>query len=134
MAKRPGVVTFIGVILLVQAAFGAVAGIVLIALQSNASVIDATGSTKSELFTAGLVALIVAAVQLLVGLGILGGSRVARGIVAAVQIIQVMAAAWVMFTHHTGAFLWSGIINIAIAVFVLWALYNERSDEYYEST
>jgi hypothetical protein len=133
MAKRPGVVTFIGVIVLVQAAFGGVAGIVLIALQSNASVLDATAATKSELLTAGIVSLVIAAVQLFIGLGILGGSRVARGIVAFVQLLNVMAAAWLMFTHHTGAFLWQGVITVAVAVFVLWALFNERADEYYEA-
>jgi hypothetical protein len=131
--KRPGVITFIGVILVLQAVLGGVAGIVLIALQSNASVLDATNATKSELLTAGIVALIVAAIQLLVGLGILGGSRVARGIVAFVQLINVAAAAWVMFTHHTGAFLWQGVVTIGIAVFVLWALFNDRADEYYEA-
>jgi hypothetical protein len=38
-----------------------------------------------------------------------------------------------MFTHHTGAFLFQGLLTIAIAIFVLWALYNERSEEYFES-
>jgi hypothetical protein len=131
--KRPGVITFIGFIMLLQAAFGGIAGIVLIALQSNQSVLDATAATKSELLAAGIVALIVAVIQLLIGLGILGGSRVARGIVAVIQVITVMAAAWSMFTHHQGAFLFSGLVQVAIAVFVLWALYNEKSDAYYES-
>ena len=131
--RRPGAITFIGVILLLQAVFGGIAGIVLIALQSNASVLKATNATKSELLTAGIIALIVAAIQLLIGLGILGGSRVARGIVAFVQLLNVGAATWVMFTHHTGAFLWQGVITIGIAVFVLWALFNEKADEYYEA-
>jgi hypothetical protein len=131
--KRPGVVTFIGVVLLLQAALGGVAGIVLIALQSNDSVLEATSADKSELVVAGVVALIIAVIQLAVGLGILSGSRVARGIVAFVQILNVMAATWLMFTHHTGAFLYSGVTTFGIAMFVLWALYNEKSDEYYQA-
>ena len=132
--KRPGVITFIGVILMLQGVFGAVGGVVLIALQTNQSVIDATGATKSELFTSGLVQLIISAIVILIALGILGGSRVSRGIVAAIQIINVAAASWAMFTHHQGAFLYSALITIAIAVFVLWALFNEKSDEYYNAT
>jgi hypothetical protein len=131
--KRPGVITFIGVVMLLQAALGGVAGVVLIALQSNDSVLEATAATKSELVVQGVVALIVALIQLLVGLGILGGSRIARGIVAFVSILTVMAATLAMFTHHTGAFLYSGVLSIGISVFVLWALFNEKSDEYYQA-
>jgi len=131
--KRPGVISFIGFIMVLQAAFGAVAGIVVIALRSTASVIDATGATDSELLFAGIVMLILAGIQGLVGLGVLGGSRVARAIVAVIQILNVMSAAWLMFTHHTGAFLYSGLLSVAVAVFVLWALFNEKADEYYNA-
>jgi hypothetical protein len=36
-----------------------------------------------------------------------------------------------MFTHHTGAFLYQGLITVAVSLFVLWALFNDRADEYY---
>jgi hypothetical protein len=129
--KRPGVITFIGYLMVLQAAFGGIAGIVLIAARGAASAVDATGATEFELLVAGILMLIVAAIQGLVGLGILGGSRLARGIVAVVQVANVMTASYLMFTHHTGAFLYSGLITVAVAVFVLWALFNERADEYY---
>jgi hypothetical protein len=131
MNKRPGVITLIGFLLLIGAAFTGVAGVVTIAFRNVDSVLESTGATTSELLIAGIVLLVVAAVQGLVGAGILAGSRVARGIVAFVQVVHVMAAAWLMFTHHTGAFLYQGLITVAIALFVLWALFNERADEYY---
>jgi hypothetical protein len=129
--KRPGVISFIGFMLILEAAFGAVAGIVVVALRGTDSVIEATGATGSELLIAGVLLLIVAGVEALVGLGILGGSRIARAIVAVIQVVHVMTAAWLMFTHHTGAFLNSGLISVGVALFVLWALFNERADEYY---
>lgn len=132
--KRPGVITLIGWIILLQAFFGAVAGITTIALRSTDSVIEATGATASDLLIAGIWLLIVAVVQGLIGLGILGGSRIARGVVAAVQVIHVAGAAYLLFTNHQGGFESSALITVAVAVFVLWALFSEKADEYYEAT
>jgi hypothetical protein len=39
-----------------------------------------------------------------------------------------------MFSHHEGAFLYQGLITVAVALFVLWALFNERSDAYYKAS
>ena len=133
MQKRPGVITLIGFLLLTGAAFGAVAGIVTIAFRNTDSVLESTGATASELLIAGILVLVVAGIQGLIGAGILAGSRVSRAIVAAVQVVHVMAAAFVMFAHHTGAFLFQGLITVAVALFVLWALFNDRADEYYNA-
>ena len=131
--KRPGVITFVGFMLILGAVFSGVAGIALIVYQNDASVLAETGATGDELLFAGVVVLIVAALQLLVGLGILGGSRIARGLVAVVVILQVMSASWLMFTHHAGAFLYHGLVTVGVGAFVLWALFNERADEYYNA-
>jgi hypothetical protein len=133
MQKRPGVITLIGFLLLVGAAFGGVAGVVTIAFRSVDSVLESTGATSSELLIAGVLMLIVAGVQALIGVGVLAGSRVARGIIAFVQVLHVMVASWLMFTHHTGAFLYQGLVTVAVALFVLWALFNDRADEYYSA-
>ena len=131
MTQRPGVITFIGVIMLIQAVLNLVAGIVMIALNGQQRIIDETNLTSGELITSGVISLIVGAIVGLVTLALLGGSRVARGLVAAVQILLVISATFHMFFNHTGAWLFSGLLQIAIAVFVLWALYNEKADEYY---
>ncbi len=133
MVKRPGVVTFIGVIMLLQATFTIIGGIVVLALNTQDRIIEQTSLTSSELVVSGVVSLIMGALILLVAFMLLGGSRLARLLVAIVQIVHVAVAAWSMFTHHSSAFLFSGLLSVAIAVFVLWALYNEKSDEYFES-
>lgn len=131
MAQRPGVITFIGVIMLIQAALNLVAGITMIALNSQQRIIDQTSLTSGELITSGIISLVIGAIVGLVTLALLAGSRVARGLVAAVQILLVVSATFHMFFNHTGAWLFSGLLQIAIAVFVLWALYNEKADAYY---
>jgi hypothetical protein len=131
VTQRPGVITFIGVIMLIQAALNLVAGIVMIALNSQQRIIDETNLTSGELVTSGIISLVVGAIVGLVTLALLAGSRVARGLVAAVQVLLVISATWHMFFNHTGAWLFSGLLQVAIAVFVLWALYNEKADAYY---
>lgn len=131
MTQRPGVITFIGVIMLIQAALNLVAGVVMIALNSQQRIIDETNLTSGELITSGIISLVVGAIVGLVTLALLAGSRVARGLVAAVQVLLVISATWHMFFNHTGAWLFSGLLQVAIAVFVLWALYNEKADAYY---
>lgn len=133
MPKRPGVVTLIGVIMLLQATFTLVGGVVLLALNTQERILAETGLSSSQLVTSGVVSLVVGAVVGLVSLLLLAGSRVARGLVAAVQVLNVAFAAWVMFAHHTGAYLYQGLLTVGIALFVLWALFNERADEYFES-
>lgn len=131
MTQRPGVITFIGVIMLIQASLNLVAGVVMIALNSQQRIIDETNLTSGELITSGIISLVVGAIVGLVTLALLAGSRVARGLVAAVQVLLVISATWHMFFNHTGAWLFSGLLQVAIAVFVLWALYNEKADAYY---
>lgn len=131
MTQRPGVITFIGIIMLIQAALNLVAGVVMIALNSQQRIIDETNLTSGELITSGIISLVVGAIVGAVTLALLAGSRVARGLVAAVQVLLVISATWHMFFNHTGAWLFSGLLQVAIAVFVLWALYNEKADAYY---
>ncbi len=133
MIRRPGVITFIGVIMIIQATMSVVSGIVLAALSGQQRIIDETTIDRAGLITAGIVSLIIGAIILLVALALLRGSKGARILVTIVQVIAVASAAWTMFTHHTGAFLFQGLITTAIAIFVLWALYNERSEEYFNS-
>ena len=49
------------------------------------------------------------------------------------QVLHVAAVAFVMFSHHTGAFLYQGLITVAVALFVLWALFNDKAEEYYNA-
>lgn len=133
MVKRPGVVSLIGVIMIIQATLTLVGGIVLLALSGEQRILEETDIETSGLIVAGIVSLIVGAIVLLVALSLMRGGKGARLLVTIVQVIAVASASWTMFTHHTGAFLFQGLLTIGIAVFVIWALYNERSDAYFDS-
>jgi hypothetical protein len=131
--RRPGVVTFVGIIIVVQGFLAAVAGIALIAFQGSDRLQEAVDQTGSALLATGIAELVSAALFLLVGFGILGGSNVARFLVVLVQGIGMALATWLLLTHHTGAYTTRALVTLLIGTFVLWALYGHReSDEYFE--
>lgn len=122
-----------GFLLILGAAFAAVAGAAVIAYRNDASVIAETAATGDELMFAGIVMLIGGLIQLLVGIGILNGSRIARdfgrsgdGPASDVGGVADVHAPYRGFLYH-------GLVTLGVGAFVLWALFNERADEYYDA-
>jgi hypothetical protein len=136
--KRPGVVTFIGVILYIQAVLAAVAAVVALAYKTRLA--DAITSQSGVEFSSdniiwvAILEIVAAVVLFLVASGIMRGSRGYRLFVAIVEGFRIATAFFYMLWHHDGPFVESGIVTILISSFVLWALYHERADEYFEST
>lgn len=131
-ARRPGVVTFIGVILYIKAFLAAVAGASLIIFSGNSHVQEETSHNSEALLGYGIGEVIVAVVLLVVARGIMSGSRGFRLFVAIVEGLRMGMAVVAMLVYHTGGFLFWGIITLAFGFFVLWALYAAPgSDEYF---
>ena len=135
--KRPGVVTLIGVVLYFQAVMAAVVGVVMIAFKTRFEGVlvnnNVTLSGDSILAT-GIVELALAIVLFFVASGIMRGSRGYRTFVAIVEIIRAGTALFFMLFHHSGAYVEGGFITILVALFVIWALYHERAEEWFEAT
>lgn len=78
---------------------------------------------------------IAAIFLLLVGAGILRGSRGWRLFVVIVTAANMGYAIYLMIIHPHSAFITTGLVNLLIGVFVIWALYGHKeSEEYFEST
>lgn len=134
--KRPGTVTLIGVVLYFQAAMAAVVGIVMIAFKTRLEGVavnnNVTLSSESILAT-GIVEIALALVLLFVASGIMRGSKGYRTFVAIIEIVRAGTALFFMLFHHEGAYIESGFLTILVSLFVLWALYHERSEEWFEA-
>ena len=136
--RRPGVVTFVGVIILIQAFLSAVVAVVTLAFKDE--VVDflaEQGGSQSEASLTGTAigAGIAALFLLFVGAGILRGSRGWRLFVVIVQAANMGYALYLMITHPHSAYITSGLVTLLIGVFVIWALYGHKeSEEYFESS
>jgi hypothetical protein len=135
--RRPGVVTFIGVILYLQGFLAVVATVSMLIWRND--ILDFLAKEGSPLsdgaFTGTIVGEAISAVLLLlVGNGILRGSNGYRLFVAFVQGLSMALAVYVLIAHHVGGYVYRGVFSLFLGVFVLWALYgNEESDRYFET-
>jgi len=134
-ASRPGVVTFIGVILYIQAFLAAVAAVSLLIWRGDViDFLEQQGSPISSSALNGTVIgeAIVAVLLFLVAAGIMRGSGGYRMFVAIVQAINMGFAIYVLVAHHTGGYVYRAVFTLFIGAFVLWALFaNDESDRFF---
>jgi hypothetical protein len=135
--RRPGVVTFIGVILYIQASLATVAALSLLIWRNDIlDFLEKEGSPLSDgAFTGTIIGEAIAAMLLFfVGSGIMRGSSGFRLFVAIAQGLTMALATYTLVAHHVGGYVYRGVFSLFIGVFVLWALYgNAESDKYFET-
>ena len=135
--RRPGVVSFIGIILYVQGFLAAVAAISMLIWRDDIlDFLEKEGSPLSDgAFTGSIIGEAIAAVLLfLVAAGIMRGSNGMRLLVAIVECFSMAVAIYVLVAHHTGGLVYRAVFSLFVGVFVLWALYgNDESDRYFET-
>ncbi len=135
--KRPGVVTFIGVILYIQAFLALTAAVVSLAFKDRLNDVSINGETltNGSIYATAAIEAVMAVILFIVAAGLMRGSHGFRLFVAVVEALRMASALVLMIFHRSGAFVESGLATLLIGVFVLWALYgHEKSEDYFEST
>jgi hypothetical protein len=137
VVRRPGVITFIAVILYIQAAIAVTATITMLIWRGP--ILDFLEQEESPLssgaFTGTIIAEALSAILLaMVASGLMRGSKGIRLFVAIVQGITMAFAIYILVAHHVGGYMYRAVFSLFVGVFVLWSLYgNEESDEFFES-
>ena len=136
--RRPGVVTFVGLVIYIQAFLGAVAGVVLLAFKGDVQdYLSSNGAdlSNSQATTSAIASLVVALFLFIVGAGIMRGSRGWRMFVVLIEALNMALAIYQMVVHPHGAFITTGLVALLVGFFVIWALYGHKeSEEYFESS
>lgn len=135
--RRPGVVSFIGIILYIQAFLAAIAAISLLIWRDDVlDFLEKAGSpvTSGALNGTVIGEAIAALLLFAVGSGIMRGSNGYRLFVAIVEGLAMALAVYTLIAHHVGGYVYRSVFTLFVGVFVLWALYaNEESDRYFET-
>ena len=135
-ARRPGVVTFIAVILYVQGALAAVAGISLLIWRSDIrDWLEQEGAPLTDgALTGTIIGEFIAAVLLFLAAGgLMRGSSGWRIVITVVQSLAMALAVYTLIAHHVGGLVYRSVFTLFVGVFVLWALYgNDESDRFFE--
>lgn len=130
--KRPGVLTFIGVVIFIYSAVSFVNAIALFIHSDDAGYQAVTGASENELITAAVIEAAFGVLFFLVGAGIMSGWRWARLAVAVVFGFRLAVAAWYILTTLGSGVQTTALIQAGIAIFVLWILYgNDKSERFF---
>jgi hypothetical protein len=132
-ARRPGVVSFVGIVLYIKAFMALVVAIAIFFNRDNADLAQITGRESDWLTGTAVGELIVAGLLFFVAWAIMSGAKWARLAVAIVMGIRMAVAVYWMIVHFGGGLQWNALLTVGIGIFVLWALYgNEASERYFE--
>jgi hypothetical protein len=131
--ERPGVVTFVGVLVLIKSGIALVTGTALLIARGTDQAASA-GISDDSLMSGAIAEMIAALILYVVAWYLLKGRKGARLLVAIAVGIQLVATVFVMLDHGTGGYLYTGLISAAFSMFILWGLYgDDRSNDYFNA-
>ena len=134
---RPSVVTFIGVILYVQAFLAAIATISLLIWRDDVvDFLEREGSPMTGGLLSGTIIgeAVTAVLAFVVATGLMRGRNGIRLFVAIVQFLSMSLAVYMLVAYHVGGYVFRAVFSLFIGVFVLWALYGkEESDDFFSA-
>jgi hypothetical protein len=130
---RPGVLTFVGIVLYIKAALAAVVALALLIERNNDELLSVMGQTSDTIAYAVIGEVLAAVLLFIVASAIMNGLKWARLAVAIVLGLRLAFATYWMIVHIGGGLQWHAILSAGFAIFVLWALYgNKESEAYFE--
>lgn len=127
-AKRPGGVTFLGVLVIISGILYVISGLLaLVAYAAGGT--DLTSNQKTVILLIGIVILLFGLIELAVARGLFRGSNGARTIVAIVNVLTILAGLYgaVSAGNQRG----TSIGQVVIAIIVLALLYSRRANEFF---
>jgi hypothetical protein len=128
---RPVGVSVVAIIAIIQATIAIVAGIGFIVERNSDSLLSHVDVSSDTILSYGVGAVIWGIVALFVGLALWKGANWGRIVVAIVEILYLAGGVYLLFAWG-GHYLWQGVWQILIALFVLYLLFNPRADEFFE--
>ncbi|HXH34266.1 MAG TPA: hypothetical protein VNJ54_07615 [Plantibacter sp.] len=124
MAKRPGGVTLVAVIVWIQGFLSAFGGFLLMVGANTPN------GTMSGFNFIGLISLVLGIVTIIVGVGLLRGSSTARVLTTLVLVLSIASAIYAMIATGNVA---TQIISALLAVIGLILLYTKAASDYFRS-
>jgi len=121
--KRPVIVTIIGVLGIISGIGQAIFGAVVIGMRNKATFLDEANLKAGSALAIGVVFLIVGILTFVFALGLLKGSRVARGLLGISEVAQLAAGIYgvaALGSSHRA----SAISTIVGALIVLYFLFG----------
>jgi hypothetical protein len=129
--RRPGGVTLLVVLGLIQGIGGIIAGLVLMLDRDDAKLIEQTAMSTNQLLWTGTAVMIGGAIMVLLSLALRNGSNIVRWLYGTFTMLNVATGVWGIFALH-GEQQLSAAFTMVFGLIILWILFgSERSDEFF---
>jgi hypothetical protein len=129
--KRPGVITFLGVLGYISGIFKVLFGLVIVLDTNRVEAFATEGLTNGVLLSAGVVMMLLGAFTLFLANSLLSGQKWAQVWYGIVFTLNLVVGIVSTFTH-TGDARWSALASAIVAFIVLQLLFTDRVQEYFE--
>ncbi|MFE6965581.1 hypothetical protein ACFVAJ_10720 [Agromyces sp. NPDC057679] len=127
-AKRPAGVTIVAVLTWISGLLDIIGGSILLFQTSVASTVEAFGGA-SQLITSAIVSILIGAIVMIVGVGLLRGSSGARLVITVFQVLSIGASIFFAITYPPGAI--GEYFSAAVSVVVIALLWTGRANEFF---
>jgi hypothetical protein len=125
--QRPGTVTLIMVLAIIAGILQIAGGIFVIIDRDDSRIRLDSASTPDELLWAGILAILIGSIYILIA-GALGrGSRGARLVFGILAVLNLAGGLYAMIAY-SGEQRASGVVSAVFSVIVLWLLYGTEKD------
>jgi hypothetical protein len=129
--RRPGGITLLMVIGVIQGALSVLGGLVLFIARKDQDVLANAGGSKSTVTAIAVTTIVIGLIVIFVSLALGGGSNVARFLLGAVMVLNLIGDVY-MILKYSGNQRTSGIVSAVVALIVLYLLYgSETSKEFF---
>jgi hypothetical protein len=129
--KRPGGVTLLVVLGLIQGIASIAGGIFLVIDKDNAELLDKSAMSENQLLGSGIGLIIVGTIMVLLSLALRNGSNFVRWLFGIFVMFNVAYGIWGIFALH-GEQQMSAAFGTVFGLIILWILFgNERTDTFF---
>ncbi|WP_022888541.1 DUF7144 family membrane protein [Agromyces italicus] len=129
-AKRPAGVTLVAVLTWISGLFDIIGGSILLFQTSVASTVEMFGGA-SQLITSAILSIVIGAVVMIVGTGLLRGSSGARLVITVFQMLSIGASVYLAIVYPPGAI--GEYFSAAISLVVIGMLWSGRARDFFGS-
>ena len=130
-AQRPWEITLLVVLGYIGGFFNVLTGILVMLDRDDVALQGVSLHSENQLIAFGLTVAVIGLVQVFLA-NLLGkGSQLIRVFYAVIAVLNLAGGIWAMIALHSEQRA-SGVVAAVVSLIVLWLLFNQKSEEFFE--